>query len=305
MPLKLAADLPVKELLEKENSFALKYDQALRQDIRPLKIVILNLMPDKMETELQLLRLLSQSPLQIDVEFIQMRTHKAKHTDVTYLNNYYLTFDKIKASYFDGLIITGAPVEQLAFEEVDYWEELTNILAWSQTHTTSTLHICWGAQAALYYHYGISKTKYPHKLFGIYENTIVNNHQLLRGFSDLFFAPQSRHTSIDTKQVDQAPLTILTENAKIGPLMLVSNDQQNVFILGHMEYDTQTLHEEYQRDQKQGLVITKPENYYFGAAAQENIKNRWRSEAYLFYHNWLNDIYQRTPYKFLEGNTTK
>lgn len=305
MPLKLAADLPVKELLEKENIFALKYDQALRQDIRPLKIGILNLMPDKMETELQLLRLLPQSPLQIDVEFIQMRTHKAKHTDVTYLNNYYLTFDKIKASYFDGLIITGAPVEQLAFEEVDYWEELTNILAWSQTHTTSTLHICWGAQASLYYHYGISKTNYPHKLFGIYENTIVNKHQLLRGFSDLFFAPQSRHTSIDTKQVDQAPLTILTENAKIGPLMLVSNDQQNVFILGHMEYDTQTLHEEYQRDQKQGLVITKPENYYFGAAEKENINNRWRSEAYLFYHNWLNDIYQRTPYKFLEGNTTK
>lgn len=305
MPLKLAADLPVKELLEKENIFALKHDQALRQDIRPLKIVILNLMPNKMETELQLLRLLSQSPLQIDVEFIQMRTHKAKHTDVTYLNNYYLTFDEIKASYFDGLIVTGAPVEQLAFEEVDYWEELTSILSWSQTHTTSTLHICWGAQVALYYHYGISKTNYPHKLFGIYENTIVNKHQLLRGFSDLFFAPQSRYTSIDTKQVDQAPLTILTENAKIGPLMLVSNDQQNVFILGHVEYDTQTLHEEYQRDQKQGLVITKPENYYFGAAEKENINNRWRSEAYLFYHNWLNDIYQRTPYKFLEGNTTK
>lgn len=303
MPLKLAADLPVKELLEKENIFALKHDQALRQDIRPLKIAILNLMPNKMETELQFLRLLSQSPLQIDVEFIQMKTHQNKHTNVTYLNNYYLTFDKIKASYFDGLIVTGAPVEQLAFEEVDYWEELTSILAWSQTHTTSTLHICWGAQAALYYHYGISKTKYPHKLFGIYENTIVNNHQLLQGFSDLFFTPQSRYTSIDEKQVSQAPLSVLTENAKTEEsLMLVSNDQQNIFILGHMEYETQALHKEYVRDQKQGLATAVPENYYFGPAEKENIKNRWRSEAYLFYHNWLNDIYQRTPYHFSESS---
>jgi len=302
MPLKLIDNLPVKQQLERENIFALNHDQALHQDIRPLKIAILNLMPGKMETELQLLRLLSQSPLQIDVDFIQMKSHKTKHTDVAYLNKYYLTFDQIKDYYFDGLIITGAPVEQLDFEEVDYWKELTYILSWSQTHTTSTLHICWGAQAALYYHYGVNKTKYPQKLFGIYENTIVNEHQLLRGFSDLFLTPQSRYTSIDEKQVNQAPLTILTKNEQLGSLMLISNDQKNVFILGHMEYETTTLHNEYLRDQTQGLATTRPENYYFGSARKENIKNRWRSEAYLFYHNWLNDIYQRTPYRFPENN---
>lgn len=302
MPLKLTHNLPVKQLLKEENIFALEHDQALRQDIRPLKIAILNLMPNKMTTELQLLRLLSQSPLQIDVDFIQMQTHQSKNTDMTYLNNYYLTFDDIKEQFFDGLIITGAPVEKLNFEEVDYWKELTRVLAWSQTHTTSTLHICWGAQAALYYHYGINKTKYSHKLFGIYENRIINNHPLLRGFSDVFFAPQSRYTSIDENQVKQAPLTILTENAKIGSLMFVSNDQQNVFILGHMEYSTQALHNEYQRDQNQGISTAPPENYYFGAPKKENVRNQWRSEAYLLYHNWLNDIYQRTPYEFT-GNT--
>lgn len=298
MPLKLTHNLPVKQLLKEENIFALEHNQALRQDIRSLKIAILNLMPNKMTTELQLLRLLSQSPLQIDVDFIQMQTHQSKYTDVTYLNNYYLTFDDIKEKFFDGLIITGAPVEQLEFEEVDYWKELTKILTWSQTHTTSTLHICWGAQASLYYHYGINKTKYSHKLFGIYENSIVNSHRFLRGFSDVFFASQSRYTSIDENQVKQAPLTILTENAKIGSLMLVSNDQQNVFILGHMEYSTQALHNEYQRDQNQGISTALPENYYFGAPKKENVRNQWRSEAYLFYHNWLNDIYQRTPYEF-------
>ncbi|AYW47239.1 homoserine O-succinyltransferase [Tetragenococcus osmophilus] len=304
MPLKLANDLPVKQLLEKENIFALKNDQALQQDIRPLKIAILNLMPGKIETELQLLRLLSQSPLQIDIDFIQMKSHTSKHTDITYLNKYYLTFDQIKAKYFDGLIITGAPIEQLAFEEVDYWKELTEVLKWSQTHTTSTLHICWGAQAALYYHYGINKTKYSNKLFGVYENSIIDEHPLLRGFSDVFFAPQSRYTSIDENQVAQAPITVLTENKTVGSLMLVSNDQQNVFILGHMEYDTQTLHDEYQRDQSQGLSTTSPKNYYFGSPKKENIKNQWRSEAYLFYHNWLNDIYQRTPYEFI-GNISE
>ncbi|AYW49829.1 homoserine O-succinyltransferase [Tetragenococcus halophilus] len=303
MPLKLIDNLPVKQQLERENIFALNHDQALHQDIRPLKIAILNLMPGKMETELQLLRLLSQSPLQIDIDFVQMKSHKSKHTDIAYLNKYYLTFDQIKSYYFDGLIITGAPVEQLDFEEVDYWKELTQILSWSQSHTTSTLHICWGAQAALYYHYGINKTKYPQKLFGIYENTIINEHQLLRGFSDLFLTPQSRYTSINEKQVQQAPLTILTKNEQLGSLILISNDQKNVFILGHMEYETSTLHEEYLRDQKQGLATTSPENYYFGPPQKENIKNRWRSEAYLFYHNWLNDIYQRTPYKFTENNT--
>ncbi|GMA09418.1 homoserine O-succinyltransferase [Tetragenococcus halophilus subsp. flandriensis] len=301
MPLKLIDNLPVKQQLEKENIFALNHDQALHQDIRPLKIAILNLMPGKMETELQLLRLLSQSPLQIDIDFIQMKSHKTKHTDVAYLNKYYLTFDQIKDYYFDGLIITGAPVEQLNFEEVDYWKELTYILSWSRTHTTSALHICWGAQAALYYHYGVNKTKYSQKLFGIYENTIVNEHQLLRGFSDLFLTPQSRYTSIDEKQVSQAPLTILSKNEQLGSLMLISNDQKNVFILGHMEYETATLHDEYLRDQTQGLATTRPENYYSGAPKKENIKNRWRSEAYLFYHNWLNDIYQRTPYQFTEN----
>lgn len=260
-------------------------------------------MPGKMETELQLLRLLSQSPLQIDIDFVQMKSHKSKHTDIAYLNKYYLTFDQIKSYYFDGLIITGAPVEQLDFEEVDYWKELTQILSWSQSHTTSTLHICWGAQAALYYHYGINKTKYPQKLFGIYENTIVNEHQLLRGFSDLFLTPQSRYTSIDEKQTHQAPLTVLTKNEQLGSLILISNDQKNVFILGHMEYETATLHDEYLRDQTQELATTKPENYYSGAPQKENIRNRWRSEAYLFYHNWLNDIYQRTPYEFTENNT--
>lgn len=298
MPLKLIDNLPVKKLLEKENIFALQPERAIKQDIRPLKIGIVNLMPNKIMTELQLLRLLSQSPLQIDVDFIQMQTHKVKYTDITYLKSYYLTFEQIKDIHFDGLIITGAPVEQMAFEKVDYWSELSEIFTWSQTHTTSVLHICWGAQAALYYHYGIEKIPYHQKLFGIYENKIIHDHILLRGFSDYFYTPQSRHTTIDEKQVRQAPLNRLTENKEIGSLILTSYDQQNIFILGHMEYDTETLQNEFLRDQKQGLATEKPQNYYGNSNPGSLIKNRWRSEAYLFYHNWLNDIYQRTPYQW-------
>lgn len=297
MPVKVVEDLPVIQLLEQEEIFTIGSQRAITQDIRPLKIAIVNLMPNKIVTELQLLRLLSQSPLQIEVDFIQTSSHTAKHTNTSYLNKFYLTFEEIENDFYDGLIITGAPVEKIAFEEVDYWPELQAIMDWSQANVTSTLHICWGAQAGLYHFYNIEKVPYNEKLFGIFENRLLVHHPYVRGFNDYFYSPQSRYTGLNEEQVKQAPLKIIADNQELGTLVAISNDQRNLFVMGHMEYDTETLAEEYLRDRERGLDTALPQNYFYGDPKNRIVRNNWRSEAFLLYQNWLNDVYQRTPYK--------
>lgn len=297
MPIKVATDLPAKALLEEEGIFSLTTERALSQDIRPLKIAILNLMPNKIETELQFLRLLSQTPLQLEVDFLQMESHTCKNTEKTYLDDFYLTYEDIKDSFYDALIITGAPVETLPFEQVDYWQEFKKVLAWSQTNVTSNLHICWGAQASLYYHYGVDKVQFDKKILGLYENEIKEETYLFRGFSDTFDSPQSRYTGLDLEQLSKAPVKVLSTNSELGPLILSSQDDKNIFVLGHMEYETDSLHKEYVRDNQAGIGTAKPHNYYLSDTA-DTMKNTWRSEAYLLYHNWINYIYQKTPYRF-------
>lgn len=296
MPVKISADLPVKKMLAAEGIFTMDKERASQQDIRPLKFLIVNLMPKKIETELQLLRLISQSPLQIEVDFLQMASHHSKNISASYLETFYLTFTEIKDKYYDGMIVTGAPIETLAFEEVDYWQELQVIMDWSQSHVTSNLHICWGAQAGLYHYYGVEKTNYPEKVFGIYENQIQADDPLIRGFSDTFFSPQSRYTGLNVSQIINQPLKIVADHPDLGPLIIVSEDRKNIFVLGHLEYDTDTLQQEYLRDQEKGLATKKPANYY---QTGDKIKNLWRSEACLFYHNWLNEVYQRTPFEWV------
>lgn len=300
MPINIPRDFPAGFVLEKEDVFAISQERASHQDIRPLKIAILNLMPNKIDSEIQLLRLLSQTPLQIDVDFLRISNHEHKHTSVKHLNKFYQTFDEIQDDCYDGLIITGAPVEQLAFEEVDYWEELTEILDWSQTNVTSTLHICWGAQAALYHHYGIEKTSYEHKLFGVYTNKLLGRSRLTRGFDDEFYTPQSRYTGIMEDQIDPEEVRIIARNPEIGATILASTDYRNCFILGHFEYDTDTLKKEYLRDHERGVATEIPENYFHYNQLDDEIINRWRSHANLFYRNWLNDVYQVTPYDLAE-----
>jgi len=300
MPIKILDGLPVKKLLASEGIFSIDETRATTQDIRPLKLLILNLMPNKVETELQLLRLISQSPLQSDVDFLQTQTHEAKHTSQTYLQTFYKTFSDIKHQKYDGLIITGAPVEQLAFEEVDYWKEMTDILDWAQENVTSVIHICWGAQAGLYHYYGVKKTEYDKKLFGVYENHLVSFHPLIRGFSDTFYSPQSRYTSVDIEELLNAPLQVLSSNEYLGPLMLVSNDDKNIFIFGHLEYDGNTLYEEYLRDRERKLGTAFPKHYHRRDETKDEFKQVWRSEASLFYQNWLNEVYQRTPYDWVD-----
>ncbi|MGX6969629.1 homoserine O-succinyltransferase [Vagococcus bubulae] len=298
MPIKILDGLPVKKLLEEEGIFSMDEKRAVKQDIRPLKLLILNLMPKKVETELQLLRLISQSPLQIDIDFLQTQTHEAKHTSQTYLQTFYKTFDDISHHKYDGLVVTGAPVEQLPFEEVDYWQEMTKILDWAQENVTSIVHICWGAQAGLYHYYGIQKVSYQKKLFGVYENTVVERHSLLRGFSDCFYSPQSRYTGINNAQLTGNDfLNVISSNPDLGALMLVSEDNKNIFIFGHLEYDANTLYEEYLRDKEKGLNTDFPENYaHFD---DKRFKQIWRSEASLFFQNWINDVYQQTPYDWV------
>lgn len=298
MPIKLTEGFPAKEVLEKENIFAIDSQRARSQDIRPLRLAILNLMPEKITTELQLLRLISQSPLQIDVDFLRITAHEHKHTSLHHLNKFYRTFEQVAAERYDGLIITGAPVEQLAFEEVDYWEELTAILDWAKTHTTSTLNICWGAQAALYHYYGIAKVPLEKKLFGIFANRSVGNHRLIRGFDDYFYTPQSRYTGVAEDQLAACPeLEVIARNPEIGSTMIVSCDHREVYVLGHFEYATETLKQEYFRDQERGLDTELPENYFQYNYPTDAIRNTWRGHAYLFFHNWLNDVYQVTPYE--------
>lgn len=300
MPIKLQQDFPATRILNEEDIFAIDNLRANKQDIRPLKILILNLMPNKIATEIQLLRLISQSPLQIDVDFLKMTSHQCKTTSIHHLNKFYLDFPQVETNNYDALIITGAPIETLPFEEVDYWEELKKIMEWSQSHTSSVLHICWGAQAGLYYHYGIEKVPYEQKLFGVFSQKVVTPHRLVRGFDDIFYTPQSRYTGINLEQVDPDKLTIIAKNNEIGPTILQSHDLKNVFLLGHFEYDSKTLHEEYLRDQKKGLPTPIPENYYRFDDPNCEIINHWRGHSFLLFHNWLNDVYQLTPYKMTE-----
>ncbi|MFV0557732.1 MAG: homoserine O-succinyltransferase [Enterococcus sp.] len=296
MPIRLDEDFPAKAILEQEDIFAIDNKRAIHQDIRPLKLVIVNLMPKKIETEIQLLRLLSQTPLQLEIDFVQMASHESKNVSASHLNRFYKTFAEIKEQFYDGLIITGAPVEQLKFEEVDYWQELTQVLDWSRTHVASTLHICWGAQAGLYYHYGVDKVSYQEKLFGIYTNKLNGHHTLTRGFDDQFFTPQSRYTGIDETQLAASKLAVVARNPEIGSTIIISEDRRDVFILGHFEYDTPTLKDEYYRDLEKGLGTEIPENYFRYNHVDDEIINCWRGHACLFYRNWINDVYQDTEY---------
>lgn len=300
MPIKTQSDLPALEILENENIFVMDENRAMHQDIRPLKVCILNLMPVKQDTELQLLRALSNTPLQIDVTFLNVSTHVSQNTSANHLNKFYTTFHEIKDLKFDGMIITGAPVEQMAFEEVDYWQELCTIMDWTKENVTSTLHICWGAQAGLYHHYGIEKRLLPEKLFGVYPFRVLNRKvPLVRGFDDVFLAPNSRYTSIGTQEVDACPaLKILAESKEAGVLLAIADEGRQIFVMGHPEYDRMTLHNEYKRDLDKGLQIVMPKNYYPDDDPSQRPLLQWRAHSNNLYSNWLNYyVYQATPYE--------
>lgn len=299
MPIRVKNDLPAKEQLENENIFVMDEQRAMHQDIRPLKVCILNLMPLKEETELQLLRALSNTPLQVDLSFLMVASHVSQNTSLNHLNSFYSTFDDIKSHRYDGLIITGAPVEQMPFEEVDYWEELKEIMDWSVTNVTSTLHICWGAQAALYHHFGIQKIALPEKLFGIYHHRVLHRRNpLVRGFDDIFCAPHSRHTTVSPEEVhSREGLTVLAESDTAGILLCMTNDGKQIFLMGHPEYDRYTLDKEYKRDMSKNLPIHIPFNYYPGDDPEQKPALQWRSHCNMLYSNWLNYyVYQVTPY---------
>lgn len=303
MPIKVQSNLPAIKVLESENIFVMPDDVALRQDIRPLKILILNLMPTKIATETQLLRLLGNSPLQVDIELLQMASHTSKNTSPHHLTTFYKTFNQIKNETFDGLIITGAPVEHLEFEEVDYWDELCEIMEWSKHNVYSTFHICWGAQAGLYYHYGIKKYRLDKKLSGIYSHKVLNpNHPLMRGFDDTFELPQSRYTGVHEADVRKCPyLEILSISDMAGVSVVVNKTGRQVYVTGHAEYDRETLANEYFRDKNKGLNPDVPYNYFPQDDASKTPPMVWRSNATLLYTNWLNYfVYQATPYDLHE-----
>lgn len=298
MPIKVPNALPAIEVLQKENIFVMDEKRAVTQDIRELKIAILNLMPIKQETEVQLLRLLSNTPLQIDVVLVRPLCHDSKHTSRDYLKTFYKTFHEIKAHRFDGLIITGAPVEQLPFEEVNYWDELTEIMEWSKTHVTSTFHICWGAQAGLYYHYGIPKYQLEAKMFGIFEHYKVAHEKLLQGLDDIVNIPHSRHSTIKREDIDKVPnLKLLLYSDESGVGLVISDDGKQIFMTGHGEYDPMILDKEYRRDLEKNLPIQMPKHYYKDDDMQKGIVVCWRSHMYAIFSNWLNYyVYQVTPY---------
>lgn len=299
MPICIKNDLPVKTALLKEGVVVIEENRAKNQDIRPLKILILNLMPKKEETERQLLRLLGNSPLQIKIDFLHMQSHVSKNTETSYLNKFYKTFNEVKDEYYDGLIITGAPIEHLEFEEVNYWQELEEIFEWSKKHIFSTLNICWAAQASLYYNYGINKYQVPEKIFGVFEHDVlIENHPLTLGFVDDFLAPHSRHTAIEEDKLGSIDeLDVLAKSDEVGTLLVTTKDLRKIFITGHIEYEADTLHNEYMRDKNANKPIEVPINYYPNDDDTKEAKNKWRGVAYLFYHNWLNQVYQLTPYK--------
>ncbi len=300
MPIKIQSDLPAKEILENENIFVMDENRAMHQDIRPLQIAILNIMPVKQDTELQLLRALSNSPLQVDVTFLNVKNHISKNTPADHLNKFYNSIDDVRNRKFDGMIITGAPVEDITFEEVDYWEEMCEIMDWAESHVTSTLHICWGAQAGLYHYYGIDKKKLPQKLFGIYEHKVMNRKvPLVRGFDDVFLAPHSRHTESPREAIHACKeLTVLAESEAAGVFLAMAEGGKKIFVNGHPEYDRYTLQNEYFRDLNKGLPIQVPYNYYPDDDPKNKPLLQWRSHSNNLYSNWLNYyVYQITPYE--------
>ena len=302
MPIKIPDDLPATSILEKENVFVMKEGRAYSQDIRPLRILLLNLMPTKIVTETQLLRLLGNSPLQVEVDFLYTATYAPVNTSQEHLFKFYATFDEVKHNKYDGMIITGAPIEQIPFEQVAYWPELCEIMEWSKTHVFSTLHICWGAQAGLYYHYGIPKYILGQKMFGVFPHKLSSDKQekLFRGFDDVFYVPHSRHTELRHADIEQhSQLTILSESEESGVYAVTDEERRNFFITGHLEYDPLTLKAEYDRDVSQGLPIQIPVNYYPGDDPNRDPVVIWRSAANLFFTNWLNYyVYQETPFDF-------
>lgn len=299
MPINIPEDLPARAILEQENIFVMNEERAAHQDIRPLKIAILNLMPKKLETETQLLRLLSNTPIQVDIELLQTASHTSTHVSAEHLLKFYKTFSDVQDQKFDGLVITGAPVEQLAFEEVDYWPELCAIMEWSKTHVYSTMHICWGAQAGLYYHYGIGKIPLPEKTFGIFEHRVVEpNHKLMRGFDEIYYAPHSRHTRSDEDAIRSCgELSVLSESPEAGINIIASRGGRQFFITSHSEYDRDTLKAEYLRDAGKGLAIRMPRHYFPEDDPTQPPPFIWRGHAHLLFSNWLNYyVYQETYY---------
>lgn len=299
MPLIIPNELPAAEALQKENIFIMNRGRAVSQDIRPLKIVIVNLMPTKIATETQLARVLANSPLQVELTLLTMDSHESTHISQEHMDSFYKTIDEIKHEYFDGMILTGAPVEQMPFEQVDYWKELCEIFEYAKTHVYSTMFICWGAQAALYYHHGINKHLMDKKVFGVFEHKVTRPHNpLMRGFDEIFYACHSRHTEILREDVEKCPeLRILADSPEVGPHIISTENGRQIFILGHQEYDKETLAGEYFRDVKKGLDIDVPKNYFVNDDPEEDIMFRWRSHANLLFSNWLNYyVYQDTPY---------
>lgn len=307
MPIKVSDNLPATEILNNENIFVMTETRAITQDIRPLEILILNLMPKKIETETQLLRVLGNTPLQINISFMHTMSYESKNTPKSHIQTFYSTFDECKSKKYDGLIITGAPVEHMPFEEVDYWDELCEIMEWSKTNVTSTLHICWGAQAGLYYHYGIPKYDMDKKVFGVFEHYAVpeKKHKiLLRGFDDKFMVPHSRHTEIREADIDKVPeLEILAKSDEAGIYIVTAKSERQFFVTGHSEYDNITLANEYFRDKSKGLDIALPKNYFPDNDPTKTPPQTWRAHANLLYSNWLNYfVYQTTPYKLSDIN---
>ncbi len=299
MPIKIQADLPVRGILERENIFVMDEFRAVHQDIRPIEILILNLMPLKEDTELQLLRSLSNTPLQVDVTFMAVESHEAKNTSKSHLNKFYQSFSEIRDQRYDGMIITGAPVELLEFEDVDYWDELVNILEWTEHHVTSTLFLCWAAQAALYHFYGLKKKKLDHKMFGLFWHKVMNRKiPLVRGFDDEFLAPHSRHTEVPIEDIHACrELIVLAESDEAGLFLAMAEDGRKIFVMGHPEYDRVTLDNEYHRDLDKNLPIQMPLNYYKGDDPAVKPLLMWRAHANNLYTNWLNYyVYQSTPY---------
>lgn len=299
MPIKLSKELPAYQKLSDENIFVMDDFRASTQDIRPLKIALLNLMPTKIATETQITRLISNTPLQIELDLVRVESHVAKNTSEEHLTKFYVTFDQIKDNYYDGFIITGAPVEHMPFEEVDYWDELCEIMEWTKTHVQSTFHICWGAQAGLYYHYGIPKYHLDKKMFGIFPHKVVRKSSILmRGFDDVIMAPHSRHTTIKLEDIEKRPeLKVLSVSDEAGVYAVATEGGRQVFITGHSEYEPNTLNLEYQRDKNLGLPIEKPKNYFPNDDDTQEPICLWRAHANLLYSNWLNYfVYQVTPY---------
>lgn len=302
MPIQIPNDLPAREILQEENIFVMTETRAVSQDIRPLEIVLLNLMPTKVATETQLTRLLGNTPLQVRLELMHMTSHVSKNVSQDHLLNFYKSFDELKHRKFDGMVITGAPVEHMPFEDVDYWQELCEIMEWSKTNVHSTLHICWGAQAGLYYHYGIPKKDLPEKLFGVFPHKADYKRSiLLRGFDDIFWAPHSRHTTVDRADIEAVSgLKILASSDEAGVYAVMSKGGKQIFVTGHSEYDPDTLQNEYLRDKNLGLEIAVPKNYYPRDDDTKEPLVRWRGHGNLLFSNWLNYfVYQTTPYDIM------